>query len=99
MMLVSCASSAPREKRVITVDDVDIFSRGARNLIRVAGPIDLNSDPRIVCEERAPIGSQLPKLVCMTPEEMAVVEREAEEELLDIQDIQERVRESNPYNR
>jgi len=98
-MLVSCAPSVPREKRVITVDDVDIFSRGARNLIRVNGPVNLNNDPRIVCEERAPIGSQLPKLVCMTPEEMATVKREAEEELLDIQETQERVRESNPYNR
>ena len=97
-MLSACAPSPPREKPVITVDDVDVITTGAKAIVRTLGQANLNKDSRIVCAERVPIGSHLSKVICMTREEMAVIKRESEEELLEIQDAQERFRESNPYN-
>jgi len=98
IVLAGCASSPPREKPPLTLDDVDVLSSGARDVLRVSGPIDLNNDPRIVCEERVPTGSHLSKVFCMTPAERAYLKQESEEELMEIRDAQQQFRESHPYN-
>jgi hypothetical protein len=99
-LLVAPASSSTlaAEKRPIDVKDVDVFSPGVIKLVRTHGQVDLARDPRIVCEKRAPVGSQLPKLICMTREEMETLKRQSEEELLEIQEAQERFNETSPYN-
>jgi hypothetical protein len=95
-MLPACTPAEPREKPVITVDDVDIFSSGVRAIIRTTGQVDLNKDPRIVCEERIPIGSHLTKMVCMTREEMATLKKESEDAIFEVQEAQQHLEEIHP---
>ena len=97
LMLIACAPSPPRVKPVINAADVDVVSPGVRALIRVTGRVDLNNDPRIVCEERVPTGSHFTKVICMTRVEVAIIKRESEEELRAIQDAQEGIEEVYPF--
>ena len=89
IMLIACAPSQLRVKPVINAADVDVVSPGVRALVRTTGQVDLNKDPRIVCEKRVPTGSHLTKVICMTRAEKAILKEESEKELREIQDAQE----------
>ncbi len=91
VLLSACAPHEPREKPVINVSDVDQFSSGAIALMRTVGQIELGRDPRIVCEKRVPLGSHLAKMICMTPREIAILKKESEEMMLEVQEAQERL--------
>ena len=91
VLLISVfTTSALADEKQINIKDVDIFSRGVVKLVRTEGQIDLAKDPRVVCEKRASLGSQMKKLTCMTKKEREVLKKDAEDELLQIQDAQER---------
>ena len=98
LMLVACAPSQPRVKPVINAADVDVVSPGVRALVRTTGQVDLNKDPRIVCEERVPTGSHLTKVTCMTREERAILKDESQKEWLEIQEAQEDLEDVYPFN-
>ena len=68
---------------------MDVFSPAALDIVRTMGQVDLNKEPRIVCEKQTPTGSQFTKMVCMTRKEMAIIKKESEEVLLDVQRAQE----------
>ena len=98
LSVTSCAPSEPREKRALSVDDVDLVSPGVEELIRIEGLSDLNNDPRIECIEYTPTGTHFSKMICRTRAEMAKIKKDSEEALLEAQEDQERIRENNPYN-
>jgi hypothetical protein len=60
---------------------VDLLSPGVIAIVQSSGQVDLNNDPRIVCEKRAPTGSNIPKMICMTRDEKRAMSDQAEREL------------------
>lgn len=98
LSVTSCAPSEPREKRALTVDDVDLVSPGVEELIRIEELTDLNNDPRIECREYIPTGTHFSKMICRTRAEMVNVKKDSEDALMEAQEDQERIRENNPYN-
>jgi hypothetical protein len=89
-LLAACATDEPRKETVITVADVDFLSPGVISIIQTSGMVDLNNDPRIVCQKRAPTGSNIPKMLCMTRDEKKIMEDQADRQLAHIQDEWER---------
>ena len=89
-ILSACAAEEPRDKPTIDVRDIDVLSPGVITIVQLSGQVDLAKDPRIVCEKRAPVGSNIPKTVCMTRDERDLMEHQAERELALMQQEWER---------
>ena len=95
VLLAGCASetrdtSDPEEREITNLSQVDVLSPGVIELVRQFGQIDIAKDPRVICVRRAPLGSNIPKVVCMTRIERDMMAMQAERELALIQDEWER---------
>lgn len=67
--MVACAPYEPKEPPPLTLADVDYATQGVVNIVGQFSNADLNKDPRIYCEKRAPTGSNIAKMFCITKQE------------------------------
>jgi hypothetical protein len=67
--MAACAPWEPKEEPPLTLADVDYATRGVVKIVGQYSNADLNKEPRIVCEKRAPTGSNISKTFCVTREE------------------------------
>ena len=68
-LMAACAPWEPKEEPPLTLADVDYATRGVVKIVGQYSNADLNKEPRIVCEKRAPTGSNISKTFCITQEE------------------------------
>ena len=80
-LLAACTPLEPKEKPPLTIAEVDFATRGVMKIVGQFSNVDLNKDPRIVCEKRAPTGSNIPKMFCLTREERAAIKAVAQRDL------------------
>ena len=85
-LLAACGPLEQKEEPPLRLSNVDYATNGVVRLVGRFDQVDLNKDPRVICEKRAPTGSNIPKIFCMTQQEradMKVADRRTLEQFID----------------
>jgi len=69
IILAACGTYQSKEPPPLMLTDVDFVTNGVVKLVGQFSNADLNKDPRILCEKRAPTGSNITKTFCITLQE------------------------------